>query len=150
MKQLEESKAYIFFVEKILNLPDDNYFVLIDEWNRKYLLTQKYYKNYKIEVGQRITCYVNKINCNGKIFLEPEHPIYKIGDIDSFFITKLEERIKQKSKEPYYVALAQNEKTNKAAVLNYTDINQTLPLTAKCEVIKIKKAEVLLRYIDIL
>ncbi|NSW46298.1 MAG: hypothetical protein HPY79_10845 [Bacteroidales bacterium] len=149
MEQLKEGKAYIFFVEKILKLPDDDYFVLVDEWNRKYLLTQKFYKNYNIEIGKKITCYVNKINCNGKIFLEPEHPIYKVGNIDIFIITKLEERIKQKSKEPYFVALAQNNKTNKAAVINYTDFQHKMPFTAKCEVIKIKKAEVLLRFIEI-
>lgn len=148
MEKLEEGKTYRFLVDKLLSLHDANYFVLIDEWNNKHLLPQKYYIHYPIEVGKQINCYVNKINCNGKIFLEPVHPIYKIGDIDIFTLTKLEERIKQKSKELYYVALAKNEKTNKAAVLNYTDSHHTMPFNAKCEVIKIKKAEVLLRFIE--
>lgn len=144
---LEEGKMYRFFVDKLLTLPDANYFLLIDEWNKKHLLLQKYYTDYSIKVGTHINCYVNKINCNGKIFLEPEHPIYKIGDIDNFTITKLEERVKKKSGEFYYVALAQNRKTSKAAVINY-DINFVMPFNAKCEVIKIKKAEVLLRFIE--
>lgn len=148
MSKLEEGKMYRFFVDKILTLPDDNYFLLIDEWNKKHLLPQKYYTNYSIKIGTHINCHVNKINCNGKIFLEPEHPIYKMGDIDNFIITKLEERVKKKSGEIYYVALAQNRKTSKAAVINYTDFQYTMPFNAKCEVIKIKKAEVLLRFIE--
>ncbi|GAB4447739.1 MAG: hypothetical protein Fur0028_02690 [Bacteroidales bacterium] len=149
METLKEGKMYSFLVEKLLTLPDANYFVLIDDWDRKYLLPQKYYSDYNIEIGKHIRCYVNKINCNGKIFLEPEHPIYKIGDEDVFEIYKIEERIKQKSKEPYYVALAKNSKTNKAAVLNYTDINyKHLTVYAKCKVIKLKKGEVLLQYIE--
>lgn len=149
METLEEGKVYRFLAEKLLMLPDANYFVLIDEWDRKYLLPEKYYSDYNIEIGKHIRCYVNKINCNGKIFLEPEHPIYKIGDKDVFEIYKIEERIKQKSKEHYYVALAKNTKTSKAAVLNYTDFNHiNLPFSATCKVIKIKKAEVLLQYSD--
>ncbi|MGQ9846317.1 MAG: hypothetical protein ACUVQP_02285 [Bacteroidales bacterium] len=148
MKMFEEGKMYRFFVDKILTLPDSDYFLLIDEWNKKHLLPQKYYTDYSIKIGTYINCYVNKINCNGKIFLEPEHPIYKIGDIDNFIVTRLEERVKKKSGEIYYVALAQNKKTSKAAIINYNDFNSTIPFSAKCEVIKIKKAEVLLHFIQ--
>lgn len=151
MESLIEGKAYSFYVDKILTLPDNHYFLLIDEWNRKYLLPTEYYKDYNISPGKNIICYVNKINCNGKIFLEPEHPIYRVGDVDIFKIYTIQERIKQKTKEPYYVALANNEKTNKAAVINHTLINSIkLPLNAECKVIKIKKAEVLLEILKIL
>ncbi|HNV96223.1 MAG TPA: hypothetical protein PKG63_07095 [Bacteroidales bacterium] len=149
MEQLEEGKIYRFYVEKLLSLPDANYYILIDDWNRKYLLTAEYYSDYSIKLNNYINCYVNKINCNGKIFLEPLHPIYKIGEEDYFEIYQIEKRIKQKSKEPYYVALAKNSKTIKAAVLNYTDINHNhFPVFAKCKVIKFKKGEVLLQYIE--
>jgi|YNPMSStandDraft_1061717.scaffolds.fasta_scaffold00154_31 hypothetical protein len=148
MVNLEEGKEYSFFVEKILSLPDGNYFVLEDEWNRKYLLPQKYYTNYPIKVGKNIICYVNKINCNGKIFLEPQHPIYKINETDYFTLTKLEQRIKHKTKEPYYVVLAENEKTKKAAVINYTKTEiSKLPYIQLCKIIKFKKGEILLEAI---
>ncbi len=148
MTQLEEGKEYLFLVEKLLKLPDADYFILIDEWERKYLLPQVYYQDYPIEAGKYITCNVNKINCNGKIFLEPRHPVYKIGDEDRFEIYQLEQRIKQKSKEPYYVILARNEKTDKAAVLNYTVIDGIkLPVNKLCRVVKIKKAEVMLEIV---
>ncbi len=142
MEILEEGKEYEFYVEKLLTLPDGNYFILIDNWNRKYLLPQQYYTNYPIAVGSNIICNVNKINCNGKIFLEPQHPIYKINDEDIFTLYQLQERIKQRTKEPYFVILAYNQKYNKAVVLNHTDINlTTLPYNYKCKVVKVKKAE---------
>jgi hypothetical protein len=142
MKQLEEGHEYNFFVEKLIDLPDGKYFILRDEWERKYLLPQIYYTTYNIKEGMNIICNVNKINCNGKVFLEPQHPIYKVNDVDTFTLKKLVERIKQKTKEPYYVILSENSKTDKAAVLNYTavDINK-LPIERKCRVIKIKKGE---------
>lgn len=148
MVTLEEGKEYKFFVEKLLSLPDSNYFILKDEWNRKYLLPQQYYLNYSILIGKEIICYVNKINCNGKIFLEPQHPIYKVGETDFFTLTKIEQRVKQKTKEPYYVILAENSKTNKAAVLNFTKINiDKLPMIHLCKIIKVKKAELILEVI---
>ncbi len=148
MVNLEEGKEYEFFVEKIISLPDDNYFILKDEWNRKYLLPQKYYTYYSIKVGSKIFCYVNKINCNGKIFLEPHHPIYKINDNDYFTLLMIEQRIKQKTKELYYVILAENSKVKRAAVLNYTKTDiQNMPITCLCKVVKIKKAEILLEVI---
>lgn len=145
MVQLEEGKEYLFLVEKLMKLPDNYYFILIDEWGRKYLLPNIYYKDYQIKIGKYIICNVNKINCNGKIFLEPRHPVYKIGDVDRFEIYQYEQRIKQKSKQQYYVLLARNEKTSKAAVVNYNAIDKfKLPANKLCRVVKIKKAEVLL------
>lgn len=145
MTQLEEGKEYLFIVEKLLKLPDADYYILIDQWGRKYLLPQIYYQDYTIEVGKSIICNVNKINCNGKIFIEPHHPFYNIGDKDMFELYQFEQRIKQKTKEPYDVILARNNKTNKAVVVNYTAINNIkLPLHKLCKIVKIKKAELML------
>lgn len=142
MEKLEEGKEYEFFVEKLLPLPDGNYFILVDKQNCKYLLPQQYYTNYPITVGTYIFCNVNKINCNGKIFLEPRHPIYKINDIDIFTLYQLQQRIKRRTQEPYYVILAYNQKYDKAVVLNHTEINlEILPTNYKCKVVKVKKAE---------
>jgi hypothetical protein len=148
MEALIEGMEYSFRVEKLISLPDADYFILMDEWGNKYLLPEVYYKNYQIKPGKNILCSVNKINCNGKIFLEPRHPIYTIGMIDSFEIYAIEQRIKHKSNETYSVALAKNEKTDKAAVINCTDMSSLqLPTNKVCIVVKLKKAEVLLEFI---
>ncbi len=150
METLEEGKEYEFYVEKLLPLPDGKYYILVDNWNRKYLLPQQYYIDYPISVGTNIFCHVNKINCNGKIFLEPRHPIYKINDEDIFTLYELQQRIKQRTKEPYYVILAHNQKYDKAVVLNHTEIDlETLPADYKCKVVKVKKAELQLIALEI-
>ncbi|MCX7862606.1 MAG: hypothetical protein N2449_06390 [Bacteroidales bacterium] len=151
MVTLEEGKEYNFFVEKLISLPDGKYFILIDDWGRKYLLPQQYYIDYPIQEKKNIICNVNKINCNGKIFLEPQHPIYRLNDMDKFTLTSIQQRIKQRTGEPYYVVLAYNDKTNKAVVINYQQVNvQNLPQQYICKVVKIKKAELQLEAISIL
>ncbi len=150
MITLEEGKEYPFYVEKLLALPDGDYFILIDEVSRKYLLPRQYYTDYPIKVGTTIICNVNKINCNGKIFLEPLHPIYKVGDEDVFTLTAIEQRVKHRTQEPYFVIKAHNAKTNKAAAITFSNIDTNLlPVKALCKIVKIKKAELLLDVLNI-
>lgn len=43
----------------------------------KFLLDQSMYKHYNFTPGQIIQARIDRINCSGKIFIEPEHPLYK-------------------------------------------------------------------------
>ncbi|MBE9467693.1 MAG: hypothetical protein IMY72_05140 [Bacteroidetes bacterium] len=92
--KFSEGETYQFKVNNITTLPDDNkeFFVLQDIFGNKQLLTTEYYKNYNIKKGRIIKCKVDKINCNGKIFLEPEHPIYKQGKIYDFESVKFDKQ----------------------------------------------------------
>ncbi len=79
--RLTEGKIYPFRIMKTVSLgPDDDWFVLKDPNGYKILLPEKYYKSYGFETGMLINCRVDKVNCNGKVFLEPLHPVYKEGD----------------------------------------------------------------------
>lgn len=62
----------------------EEFYVLQDPFNKKHLLPATFYKNYGFEIGQFIACRVDKINCTGKIFLEPKHPLYQEGKIYEF------------------------------------------------------------------
>ncbi len=147
MEILTEGLIYTFIVEKKITLPDGEYFILTYD-DRKFLLPSSYYSDYKITPGKPLSCIVNKINCNGKIFLEPLHPVYSKDMLDCFEIFAIEQRTKHKTKETYCVALARNSKTQKAAVLNCENIlSYSLPFKATCKVVKIKKAEVLLTFL---
>jgi len=147
----EENKIYEFIVEKKISLSNnEEYFIINFNDVRKFLLPVKYYTNYNIKIGDKINCIVNKINCNGEIFFEPLHPIYKIGDKDYFLIYREEERQKRKTGTFYKVLLAKNQKCDKACVLEFeNDILKKLPFYALCEIINFKKGEIILKIINL-
>lgn len=82
---LEEGKYYSFTITGSVLLPDGHdCFILTDINKVKHLLYKEYYKNYKLELNQVVRCRIDKINCAGKIYIEPEHPYYKLGERYSF------------------------------------------------------------------
>lgn len=89
MTKLREGEVHLFNVDKKLTTPDKNkYFVLAGPGERKFLLPAKTYSHYDIKVGNRIKCRVDKINCNGEIFLEPENPYYREGEYYLFDVVE--------------------------------------------------------------
>jgi hypothetical protein len=85
--KLEEGRYYTFKTVKTITLPDSSEnIVLLGPDAKKYLLPLSYYANYSLKEKQEITCKVDKINCSGKVFLEPTHPFYKENEYYSFFI----------------------------------------------------------------
>ena len=84
-RRIEEGQQYTFEVTGITELEDrGTCFVLKDPFGYKHLLTKEVYEDYHIEPGTSISCHVDKINCDGKVFIEPEHYYYKPGEIYSF------------------------------------------------------------------
>jgi len=67
-------------------------FILLGPDQKKYLLPEQYFTKYGLQVGQTINCSVDKINCSGKIFLEPEHPYYKVGERYDFLVVRISEQ----------------------------------------------------------
>lgn len=84
-QNLEEGKYYPFKITGSVILPDGSEcFVLNDINNVKHLLYKNYYQHYQYNLNQNINCRVDKVNCTGKIFIEPEHPYYKLGEFAEF------------------------------------------------------------------
>ncbi len=82
---LQEGNEYEFMlVDRVLLQDNKEYFILSDPNGMKHFLEAAPYESYQIKKSSRIHCLVSKINCTGRIFLEPEHPIYKIGQIYHF------------------------------------------------------------------
>jgi hypothetical protein len=91
-QRLKEGKSYPFRITGIVVLPDGSeYFALSDPNLVKHLLEKKYYENYFFETGQLIECRIDKINCSGKIYIEPLHPLYKVGRRYEFPFVKFTE-----------------------------------------------------------
>ncbi|MCD4792829.1 MAG: hypothetical protein K8R54_06335 [Bacteroidales bacterium] len=87
----KEGQSICFKINKHIELSkNESYFVLEDQFGRKQLLKSDFYENYKFKIGQDMNCRVDHINCSGKIFLEPEHPVYTEGEIYDFIIDKIE------------------------------------------------------------
>lgn len=77
---LKEKQSYVFKVVRMITLPDDTRsWVLTHTGADRYMLPCELYTDYGIAEGIRIRCRVDKINCTGRIFLEPEHPYYREG-----------------------------------------------------------------------
>jgi hypothetical protein len=75
-----------------VDIPDEGvYYVLIDLHGYKHLLKKEYYLHYHFEIGGTIQCRIDKINCSGKIYLEPEHPLYKEGKAYDFEVVEQKE-----------------------------------------------------------
>ncbi len=76
-------KTYPFRFIKKIEL-DGEFYVFEDFQGERYLLSSYYYKNYNFTPGQEILCRILRIDCSGKVSIEPEHPYYKIGKIYDF------------------------------------------------------------------
>ncbi|MFZ4706212.1 MAG: hypothetical protein ACOYMF_09435 [Bacteroidales bacterium] len=74
-KRLEVGKHYLFQVISIVTLQDGQaYYILEDPFKIRHFLLCKNYKDYGVENGQSIACKVDKINCTGRVYLNPNHP----------------------------------------------------------------------------
>ena len=78
---LSEGNWYLFRIYNLLQLQDSAwYYVLQDLNGLKHFMPADYYTNYGFKIGDEITCKVDRINCTGRIFLEPKHPRYIEGE----------------------------------------------------------------------
>ena len=142
---LLEGKKYRFTIQRIIEMPPDGelHFVLENEEGLKFLLLEKYYTHYNLKSGDTIVCKVDKVNCTGRIFLEPDHPFCKPGDILEF--QRLASIHLENSFGDKEVLLILKDPWGQDAALNIT----LLPALAdqelvKCRVERIKKGQLLI------
>jgi len=85
--KLLEGKYYWFKVLKIVEIPEEgDFYLLKHKSGRRLLLPVSIYKNYLINPDSTIECRVDKVNCTGKVFLEPKHPHYSEGKYYNFIV----------------------------------------------------------------
>ena len=86
---LVEGDYFPFSILNLIQLQDNEwYYILKDINGLKHFMPAESYNNYGFKPGEEIFCKIEKINCTGRIFLEPEHPFYKVGDIYYFDVIK--------------------------------------------------------------
>jgi hypothetical protein len=91
--KIKEGNEYEFLVEKELTMPDNSrHFVLKGPDQNKFLIPSATYSHYNIKTGTSIKCRIDKINCKGEVFLEPENPCYSENKSYLFEVTGYETR----------------------------------------------------------
>ncbi|OFX23114.1 MAG: hypothetical protein A2033_02140 [Bacteroidetes bacterium GWA2_31_9] len=144
MQFIEVNKTYEFeLIDEIDFFSSEKYYILSDPFKRKHLLNSKLYQKYNYNIGSKINCHVDKINCQGRVYIEPEHPIYKVGNFYDFnFLRK--DTIRNKRGDLKNVLIFEdllgNEVYSYVTVLDFFNNFKTLKVNAK--VIKIKKAKI--------
>jgi len=68
---------------------DEEYLAFEDKYGDRYLILAEYYRNYLFVPGQLMKCLVVRVDCQGKLSFEPEHPYYKLGEIYDFKFVKM-------------------------------------------------------------
>jgi hypothetical protein len=69
----------VYFKKHVIVSDTDQYWVVENDNGERFLIDFFQYKNYGFEAGKSIQVKVDKINCSGKVFLEPVHPFYEEG-----------------------------------------------------------------------
>ncbi len=89
--KLIEGVNYHFVVLKVVELQDmQKYFVLVDPFGLKHFIPHKPYAFYGFGPDDQIMCCVDRINCTGRVYLEPKHPVYEPGKVYDFQVIKSE------------------------------------------------------------
>jgi hypothetical protein len=86
--KLTEGNTYLFTIRRIIEMPPEGeaHYVVESEFGSKHLIPKQFYGHYNLMPGQSLRCRIDKINCSGKIYLEPEHPGCKPGDLLNFSV----------------------------------------------------------------
>jgi hypothetical protein len=91
-QRLSEGHIYKFRVIGVVTGPDDkDYFKLKDPNGVRHLLSKELYHNYPFEENQDIQCRIDRINCSGKIYIEPLHPFYEYNRCYMFPVIRFDE-----------------------------------------------------------
>jgi hypothetical protein len=86
---LKAGDKYKLKIHKLLQIDgDQTYFIGIDENGLKHLVPEKYYSHYGIKAGDTIRCRLDRINCLGRFFFEPDNPLYEREGVYYFKLKK--------------------------------------------------------------
>lgn len=143
--RLTEGRWYNFRILKVVSLgQDEDWFVMQDPNGYKILLPKRFYADYGFKPGQSVSCRVDKINCNGRMFLEPEHPHYQEGETYDF---KLDSKGHRKNiinqDEHFFMVMDVFHNTWKVRTYN-TSLWENPPTYISCKVKRIKKGKLFL------
>lgn len=137
-----EGKTYEFLIRGIRQLAgDDQLFYLLEgPFGTLHLLSGEYYSSYGFRAGETVRCRLDKINCSGRMYLEPEHPYYREGMVYEFEISAHADLMNSEGKPEHFLVL--NDHFGNESLLRSDD--DTAAGIISCRVERIKKGKLLL------
>jgi len=145
----EVGQWYDFLYKNKLKLPDgSSSMVLTDSKGVMYLVPISLYESYGFEPGQTIACKVDKINCTGKVFLEPRHPGYTEGEVYTFKRVGVIEGENESGDRVKRLIVEDNAGTSFEFDLLSDQHETGIPDELLCRVRRIRKSKVHLHWIE--
>lgn len=78
--ELKVGEKYQCKIIRLIEVPfDGEFYIIEDPVKNKHLLKAEYFKDYHFKINEIRYFYVDKINCQGRIYFEPEHPVFKLN-----------------------------------------------------------------------
>jgi len=149
--KLIQGKYYNFKIVNLTTLPDKlDYYVVEDPFGDRQMIPACYYDDYGFRIGQVIRCRVDKINCTGRIFLEPLHSVYREGKVYFFDFVEIK-KIFNKDTGKEEDALNLKDVFGKMAQVSFANYNVSTGFTTdkiRCKLVRIKKGKLFLKICD--
>lgn len=143
--KLTEGKTYPFLYLKNIALePGNEYMVMQEPRGYKILVPFGFYKEYGFQTGQTILCRVDKINCNGRMFLEPQHPTYEEGKLYNFELLCKGHIIGITGEDEWYFMVRDVLGQNRKVHTGQKDLWKNPPKSINCLIQRIKKGKLFL------
>jgi hypothetical protein len=89
MQYQEGDIIKLSFLKEISINDADRFYLFQHEAGDRFMLEKTMYSLYSFQSGKTINARIDRINCSGKIFIEPEHPVYKDLQIYKFDVLKI-------------------------------------------------------------
>jgi len=133
-------------IHKKIEIEGVEYFLILDPFENKHLVQSNYYENYNLEVEKTYNFRVDKINCKGYIFFEPEHPYYKINQIYQFQFSEKKIRTTKKGDKNYFFIYTDKYETICELTVDETKMSSGyIPEhTISAKIVRIKKGVLLI------
>lgn len=134
------------WLKKQIQLPDDKEYYLVEDENKNRFMIpvmaewQQIFQQY-----DNFICRVDKINCSGKIYLEPMHPHYQIGQSYPFRFTKLD-KVKSDLEEVRYLLFFTDEFNNSITLLSLSKPNFAVNSIVNARIAQIKKGTIIIEF----
>lgn len=143
--RLKPGNWYYFTIIKVVTIPhDQDYFQIRDEYGYNYLVPSVYYSHYGLCPGKGVWFRLDRINCLGRLFFEPEHPVYKQGSTYQFNLLSIE-RVQTGNRDEAWFAVVSDAYGQEWRTVPFKTL---LPLKSSgkisCLVKRIKKARLYL------
>jgi len=149
--KFKEGETHQFKIVGFTEIPgtEESFFILENNFGGKHLLESINYTQYNLEIGKNVNCRIDKINCSGKIYLEPDNPFYNVGEVYDFEFLEIIDQINSVGEKENAVLVKDIFGIKIACSIPSNLIYDNDKSTVKCKVTRIKKGKLFLTIPDL-